>query len=66
LAPPLLRDNSSNNLSLNLLPIRRSDFPTILEVANTGYVVQAGSVILEGDIDNLKHSKVAQRAYLGE
>jgi branched-chain amino acid transport system ATP-binding protein len=59
----VIRDINMKGLSVLLA---EQNIPLALEVANTGYVVQAGSVILEGDIDNLKHSKVVQRAYLGE
>jgi branched-chain amino acid transport system ATP-binding protein len=36
-----------------------------LEVANRGYALQVGRVILEGDIEKMKSSEIVRRAYLG-
>lgn len=36
-----------------------------LEVASSGYVLQVGKVILEGDIETMKSSDIVKRAYLG-
>jgi len=36
-----------------------------LEVANTGYALQVGRVVLEGDTTTMKNSDVVKRAYLG-
>jgi branched-chain amino acid transport system ATP-binding protein len=37
-----------------------------LQVAHRGYVLEVGSVILEGDIEQFKNSELVKRAYLGE
>jgi branched-chain amino acid transport system ATP-binding protein len=39
--------------------------PLTLRVANTGYILQVGRVVLEGDMDKLKSSETLKRAYLG-
>ncbi len=36
-----------------------------LEVASSGYVLQVGKVVLEGDIETMKSSDIVKRAYLG-
>jgi branched-chain amino acid transport system ATP-binding protein len=36
-----------------------------LGVANRGYALQVGRVVLEGDIDTVKSSDIVKRAYLG-
>ena len=36
-----------------------------LRVANRGYALQVGRVVLEGDIDELKSTETVRRAYLG-
>jgi branched-chain amino acid transport system ATP-binding protein len=37
-----------------------------LQVAQRGYVLEVGRVILEGDMDRFRNSEVVKRAYLGE
>jgi branched-chain amino acid transport system ATP-binding protein len=37
-----------------------------LEVATTGYALQVGNVVFEGEIAALKESAIVKRAYLGE
>ncbi|MBC8273992.1 MAG: ABC transporter ATP-binding protein [Chloroflexi bacterium] len=39
--------------------------PLALGVANRGYALQVGRVVLEGDIDKFKSAKIVKRAYLG-
>ncbi len=39
--------------------------PLALRVANRGYVLQVGQIILEGDREVLKNSALIQKAYLG-
>jgi len=34
-------------------------------VANLGYALQLGRVVLEGDIEKMKSSDIVKRAYLG-
>jgi branched-chain amino acid transport system ATP-binding protein len=36
-----------------------------LEVAKTGYVLQVGKVILDGEIQTIRSSEVVRKAYLG-
>ena len=36
-----------------------------LGVANKGYVLQVGRVVLEGDIESMKNSEIVKKAYLG-
>jgi branched-chain amino acid transport system ATP-binding protein len=40
--------------------------PLALGIATSGYALQTGRVVLEGDIDKIKSSDVVKRAYLGE
>ena len=37
-----------------------------LEVAQRGYVLQSGSVLLHGDAQELMHNEMIRKAYLGE
>jgi len=39
--------------------------PLALQVANRGYALQVGRVVLEGDIDEFKSTETVRRAYLG-
>jgi branched-chain amino acid transport system ATP-binding protein len=39
--------------------------PLALRVADRGYVLQVGKVVMEGDRDRLKGSEIVKRAYLG-
>jgi branched-chain amino acid transport system ATP-binding protein len=36
-----------------------------LGVANRGYVLQVGRVVLEGDIETMRSSDIVKKAYLG-
>jgi branched-chain amino acid transport system ATP-binding protein len=40
--------------------------PLALRVANKGYALQTGKVVLEGEIDEFKSAETVRRAYLGE
>jgi len=40
--------------------------PLALRVANKGYALQTGRVVLEGEIDEFKSAETVRRAYLGE
>jgi branched-chain amino acid transport system ATP-binding protein len=40
--------------------------PLALGIATSGYALQTGRVVLEGDIDKIKSSDIVKRAYLGE
>ncbi len=37
-----------------------------LKVADRGYVIETGRIILEGESEDLLHNKEVQRAYLGK
>jgi branched-chain amino acid transport system ATP-binding protein len=37
-----------------------------LSIANYGYVLQTGEVVLEGSAQSLRDNEMVQRAYLGE
>ena len=39
--------------------------PAALDVADRGYVVQTGRVVLSGTSDELRHSDLVKKAYLG-
>jgi branched-chain amino acid transport system ATP-binding protein len=41
------------------------NIPLALGVASTGYALQVGKVVLEGDIDIIRSSDVVKKAYLG-
>lgn len=58
----VIRDINKKGISILLA---EQNVPLALQVANTGYVLQAGRVILEGKIANLKDSSIVKRAYLG-
>jgi branched-chain amino acid transport system ATP-binding protein len=58
----VIRDINKKGISVLLA---EQNVPLALQVANTGYVLQAGRVILEGKIANLKDSPIVKRAYLG-
>jgi branched-chain amino acid transport system ATP-binding protein len=58
----VIRDINKKGISILLA---EQNVPLALQVANTGYVLQAGRVILEGKIANLKDSPIVKRAYLG-
>ncbi len=50
---------------VSVLLVEQNVFMAI-QVAQRGYVLEVGKVILEGDIDQFKNSEVVRRAYLGE
>jgi branched-chain amino acid transport system ATP-binding protein len=58
----VIKDINKKGISILLA---EQNIPLALDVANTGYVLQAGRVILEGDITSLEDSSIVKRAYLG-
>ena len=58
----VFRDINKKGVSILLA---EQNVPLAFQVANTGYVLQAGRVILEGEIANLKDNLIVKRAYLG-
>ena len=53
-----------NRRGMNILLIEQN-VHLALGVANRGYVLQVGRVVLEGDIEKLKASDIVRKAYLG-
>jgi branched-chain amino acid transport system ATP-binding protein len=58
----VIRDINKRGVSVLLV---EQNVHLALEVANRGYVLQVGKVVLEGDIETLKTSEVVKKAYLG-
>ena len=54
-----------NQRGVSVLLVEQNVFMAV-KVAQRGYVLEVGKVILEGDIEQLKDSEVVKRAYLGE
>jgi len=54
-----------NQGGVSVLLVEQNVFMAV-KVAQRGYVLEVGKVILEGDIEQLKDSEVVKRAYLGE
>jgi branched-chain amino acid transport system ATP-binding protein len=54
-----------NRSGVGVLLVEQNVF-LALQVAHRGYVLEVGSVILEGDIEQFKDSDLVKRAYLGE
>jgi branched-chain amino acid transport system ATP-binding protein len=58
----IIKDINQEGVSILLV---EQNVPLALGVATRGYVLQVGRVVLEGDIEKLKHSKTLKKAYLG-
>ena len=58
----VIRDINRRGVSLLLV---EQNVHLALGVANRGYALQVGKVVLEGDIDTVKSSDIVKRAYLG-
>lgn len=58
----IIRDINQEGVSILLV---EQNVPLALGVSTRGYVLQVGRVVLEGDIEKLKHSKTLKKAYLG-
>lgn len=58
----VIRDINKRGVSVLLV---EQNVHLALEVANRGYVLQVGKVVLEGDTETLKSSEVVKKAYLG-
>ena len=59
---PVIRDIRKRGVSVLLV---EQNIPIALDVADMGYVLQVGRVVLQGDIEELKASEIFKRAYLG-
>jgi len=53
-----------NQRGVSVLLVEQN-IPLALGVANRGYALQVGRVVLEGDIDEFKSTETVRRAYLG-
>jgi len=59
---PVIRNINQRGVSVLLV---EQNIPLALQVANRGYALQVGRIVLEGDIDEFKASEIVKRAYLG-
>lgn len=69
LAPKLVDEvgtviENINKRGVSILLVEQN-IPLAIRVANRGYAIQVGKIVLEGDIDEFKASEVVKRAYLG-
>jgi branched-chain amino acid transport system ATP-binding protein len=53
-----------NQRGVSVLLVEQN-IPLALRVANRGYALQVGRVVLKGDIDEFKSTETVRRAYLG-
>ena len=53
-----------NQRGVSVLLVEQN-IPLALRVANQGYALQVGRVVLEGDIDEFKSTETVRKAYLG-
>jgi branched-chain amino acid transport system ATP-binding protein len=58
----VIKDINGRGVSILLV---EQNVQLALGVANRGYALQVGKVVLEGDIDEIKSSDIISRAYLG-
>ena len=58
----IIKDINKRGVSVLLV---EQNVPLAMEVASKGYALQTGKVILEGEIEKIKSSKVKKSAYLG-
>jgi branched-chain amino acid transport system ATP-binding protein len=59
----VIKDINQRGVSVLLV---EQNVPLALQVANRGYALQVGRIVLEGDIDEFKSTETVKRAYLGE
>ena len=59
----VIEDINQQGVSVLLV---EQNVPLALRVANKGYALQTGRVVLEGEIDEFKSAETVRRAYLGE
>ena len=60
---PVIKDINKRGISVLLV---EQNVSLALGVANRGYALQVGRIVLEGDIDIFKTSDVVKAAYLGK
>lgn len=59
---PTIKHINQNGVGVILV---EQNVPLALRVADRGYVLQVGKIVLEGDREGLKGSEIVKRAYLG-
>jgi branched-chain amino acid transport system ATP-binding protein len=59
----VIKDVNQEGVSILLV---EQNVPLALQVANRGYALQVGRIVLEGDIGEFKSTEAVKRAYLGE
>ena len=59
---PIIRNINERGVGVLLV---EQNVPLALQVAERAYVLQVGKIVLEGNIDEFKNSKIVKRAYLG-
>jgi len=59
---PVIKNINQGGVSVLLV---EQNIPLVLRVANSGYALQTGRVVLEGDIDEFKSTETVKKAYLG-
>jgi branched-chain amino acid transport system ATP-binding protein len=59
----VIEDINKEGVSVLLV---EQNVPLALRVAQRGYALQIGKVVLEGDIEKIKSSDIIEKAYLGE
>jgi len=59
---PIIKNINQRGVSVLLV---EQNVPLALRVANRGYALQVGRIVLEGDIDEFEASETVKRAYLG-
>lgn len=59
---PVIKDINQSGVGVILV---EQNVPLALRVADRGYVLKIGKIVLEGDRDILKSSEIVKKAYLG-
>lgn len=59
---PVIKDINQSGVSVILV---EQNVPLALRVADSGYVLQIGKIVLEGNCDELKSNEIVKKAYLG-
>ena len=60
---PVIKNINQRGVGVLLV---EQNVPLALQVADRGYALQVGRIVLEGDINKFRASEVVKRAYLGE
>jgi branched-chain amino acid transport system ATP-binding protein len=59
---PVIKNINRKGVSVLLV---EQNMPLALNVADRGYALQVGKVVLEGDVETLKANEIVKQAYLG-